>query len=28
VIWHVDNLIVSCENDFELTKFSCYLVRL
>ena len=25
VIWHVDDLIVSCENDFELTKFSCYL---
>lgn len=28
VIWHVDDLLVSCENDFELTKFSCYLARL
>jgi hypothetical protein len=28
VIWHVDDLMVSCENDFELTKFSCYLARL
>jgi hypothetical protein len=25
VIWHVDDLIGSCETDFELTKFSCYL---
>jgi len=25
VVWHVDDLIVSCEDDFELTKFSCYL---
>jgi hypothetical protein len=28
VIWHVDNLMRSCENDFELTKFSCYLAKL
>jgi hypothetical protein len=28
VIWHVDDLMGSCENDFELTKFSCYLARL
>ncbi len=28
VIWHVDNLMVSCENDSELMKFSCYLARL
>ena len=25
VVWHVDYLMVSCEDDFELTKFSCYL---
>jgi hypothetical protein len=25
VVWHVDDLMVSCEDDFELTKFSCYL---
>ena len=25
VVWHVDNLMVSCEDDFELTKLSCYL---
>jgi hypothetical protein len=25
VIWHVDDLMASCEDDFELTKFSCYL---
>jgi hypothetical protein len=25
VAWHVDDLMVSCEDDFELTKFSCYL---
>jgi hypothetical protein len=28
IIWHVDNLMGSCENDFELTKFSCYLAKL
>jgi hypothetical protein len=28
VIWHVDGLMGLCENDFELTKFSCYLARL
>ncbi len=28
VIWHVDNLMGSCENDFELAKFSCYLAKL
>ena len=26
VAWDVDDLIVSCEDDFELTKFSCYQV--
>jgi hypothetical protein len=26
VAWHVDDLMVSCEDDFELTKFSCYQV--
>jgi hypothetical protein len=25
VIRHVDNLMASCKDDFELTKFSCYL---
>ena len=25
VVWHVDDLMVTCEEDFELTKFSCYL---
>ncbi len=28
VVWHVDDLIVTCEDDFELTKFSCYLGRI
>jgi hypothetical protein len=28
VIWHVDNLMSSCKNDFELTKFSCYLEKI
>ena len=25
VIWHVDDLMMSYEDNFELTKFSCYL---
>ena len=25
VIWHVDDLMVSCKDDFEITKFVCYL---
>jgi hypothetical protein len=28
VIWHVDDLMASCETDFELTKFSCYLGKI
>jgi hypothetical protein len=28
VIWHVDNLMESCKDDFELTKFSCYLAKI
>ncbi len=28
VIWHVDNLMASCEDNFELTKFSCYLGKI
>jgi hypothetical protein len=28
VIWHVDDSMSSCENDFELTKFSCYLGKI
>ncbi len=27
VIWHVDDLMGSCKDDFELTKFSCYLAK-
>jgi hypothetical protein len=27
VIWHVDDLMGSCEDDFELMKFSCYLAK-
>ena len=28
VVWHVDGLMGSCEDDFELTKFSCYMGKL
>ncbi len=28
VVWHVDNLMSSCEDDFELTRFSCYMGRI
>ncbi len=28
VIWHVDDLIGSCKDDFKLTKFSCYLAKI
>ncbi len=28
VIWHVDNLMASCQMDFELNKFSCYLAKI
>ncbi len=28
VIWHVKDLMGSCKNDFELTKFYCYLARI
>jgi hypothetical protein len=28
VVWHMDNLKGSCEGDFELTKFSCYLGKI
>jgi hypothetical protein len=28
VIWHVDNLMGTCTEDFELTKFSCYLAKI
>ncbi len=24
-VWHVDDLMALCENDFELAKFTCYL---
>ena len=27
VIWHVGNLMGLCEDDFKLTKFSCYLEK-
>jgi hypothetical protein len=28
VIWHVDDLMTSSEDDFDLTKFSCYLTKI
>ena len=28
LVWHVDDLMGSCEDDFELTKLSCYLARI
>jgi hypothetical protein len=28
VIWHVNDLMSLCENDFELTKFLCYLGKI
>ena len=28
LVWHVDNLMGSCEDDFELMKLSCYLVKI
>jgi hypothetical protein len=28
VVWHVDNLMGSCMDNFELTKFLCYLGRI
>jgi hypothetical protein len=28
VVWHVDNLMALCMDDFELTKFSCYLAKI
>ena len=28
VIWHVDNLMVSCKDDFEITRFACYLANI
>jgi hypothetical protein len=28
VIWHVNDLMGSCKNDFKLTKFSCYLAKI
>ena len=27
-IWHLDNLMRSCEDGFELTKLSCYLLKI
>jgi hypothetical protein len=28
MIWHVDDLMAACKDDFELTKFVCYLARI
>jgi hypothetical protein len=28
VIWHVDDLMAMCKENFELTKFSCYLAKI
>ena len=25
VVWHVDDLMVTCEDNFAITKFACYL---
>ena len=27
-VWHVDDLMGSCEDDSELTEFSCYLAKI
>ncbi len=27
-VWHVDDLMGSCKDDFELTKLSCYLAKI
>ena len=28
VVWHVDDLMATCKDDFELTRFSCYMGKL
>jgi hypothetical protein len=28
VVWHVDNLMALCEENFEPSKFSCYLGKI
>jgi hypothetical protein len=28
LVWHVDDLMGSCEDDFELAKLSCYLAKI
>ena len=28
MVWHVDNLMASCKDNFELTKFSCHIGRI
>jgi hypothetical protein len=28
VVWHVDDLMATCEDDFELTRFSCHMGKL
>jgi hypothetical protein len=28
VLWHIDDLMALCKNDFELTKFLCYLAKI
>ena len=28
IMWHVDDLMASCEDNFELTKFSCYMAKI
>ena len=28
VIWHVDDLMMSCEDNFKLAKLSCYLANI
>jgi hypothetical protein len=28
IIWHVNDLMASCKDDFKSTKFSCYLAKI
>ena len=28
VVWHVDDLMLTCEDNFELTKYTCYIASI
>ena len=28
VVWHADDLMVSCKDNFAITKFACYLTNI